>query len=752
MKKFFKPASYFSFIITFAIPTLIVCMALIFTSMINFNSAKSSVQNSVHSTLSHMSQLAETKILSVIETTKMVKNIPVLRKNLEDANAIADDSLIEHLNSIKSSYDFVDDIFIFNKNTDTICSSNGIYNCEDFFKNEYIYENYDYSYWNDFQFYKSTDYRILSPTIVFKGNKSDVILPIVFRRANDIHMRNHIIYNIKLSHIINFSQVENTFGSSIYLLNKYTNDVFSPSQVETIDLPEGLLKSLRNATSKSFNYNLDGKRVIVNSYSPNNTMIGYTYFSVTDRSVITNSLLPGIITTLMVIIFFLSCAFFTLRRNTNKLYTPLTNIDDILSNIIKDKNLSEKQNILESIISHAHNLQQLKNSYSLILPCAQERFIVNYLNSTDFYIDKDKNEFLKNSLPFPYDFYAVVVIRLTPTAAMFDLYNTEDYKNFQSGFYSIIKDIFSAKFPMTYTLPSDNETLYIILNFEKLENYNTIEELLAETYDLLRYDSEYIDIAIGKSDVVKGFDNLIKGHKEAINSLMPYFESSYSINLKTQHNHKYKFDSKMEFNLYSELISGNRNAVYTLLDNIFEQNADITPEARKQLYTSILNIILKIIRKRELPYNDNRLDFEILNDHLKQPLNKIHEKTMELINFVVSAIEQTTSKTEKNNISCIITYIQEHLDFADISLEYLANNFHMSPSNISLLIKSELGIGFHQYLTTLRINKAQKLLKETNKTIETISLECGFNSTQTFYRTFKKTTGQTPTVFRKNAL
>jgi YesN/AraC family two-component response regulator len=48
-----------------------------------------------------------------------------------------------------------------------------------------------------------------------------------------------------------------------------------------------------------------------------------------------------------------------------------------------------------------------------------------------------------------------------------------------------------------------------------------------------------------------------------------------------------------------------------------------------------------------------------------------------------------------------------------------------------------------------RIEKAKQLLKETQETVQDISVQVGYVYTMSFIRVFKKTTGLTPGEYRK---
>ena len=56
-----------------------------------------------------------------------------------------------------------------------------------------------------------------------------------------------------------------------------------------------------------------------------------------------------------------------------------------------------------------------------------------------------------------------------------------------------------------------------------------------------------------------------------------------------------------------------------------------------------------------------------------------------------------------------------------------------------------------KYLTGLRMNRAEELLRSTDWPVKRISEECGFNDPFYFIKAFKKFAGQTPSTYRKEA-
>lgn len=95
----------------------------------------------------------------------------------------------------------------------------------------------------------------------------------------------------------------------------------------------------------------------------------------------------------------------------------------------------------------------------------------------------------------------------------------------------------------------------------------------------------------------------------------------------------------------------------------------------------------------------------------------------------------------------IMRYIQSH--YKDVTLEELAENFHLSTPYLSKYIKEHTGITFQETVKKARMKKARSMLRETNQTVESIAADVGYETVEHFNRLFKKTYGMTPVQFRR---
>ncbi|TQF70204.1 helix-turn-helix domain-containing protein [Pseudoalteromonas luteoviolacea] len=87
----------------------------------------------------------------------------------------------------------------------------------------------------------------------------------------------------------------------------------------------------------------------------------------------------------------------------------------------------------------------------------------------------------------------------------------------------------------------------------------------------------------------------------------------------------------------------------------------------------------------------------------------------------------------------------------ELSLNKLSKAIGVSENHISETLSQKLKTNFFQFVNGYRIAAAEKLLQETDKRISTIQYEVGFNSKSTFNTAFKKSTGLTPSLYRKKS-
>jgi AraC-like DNA-binding protein len=113
-----------------------------------------------------------------------------------------------------------------------------------------------------------------------------------------------------------------------------------------------------------------------------------------------------------------------------------------------------------------------------------------------------------------------------------------------------------------------------------------------------------------------------------------------------------------------------------------------------------------------------------------------------------SAIMTDVQRQNKNKFVHIARYKMHENFSVSLDMEEMARDLNVSYTWFRKAFKETMGIAPNQYHLNIRIEKACKLLKETDLTVTEIAYNLGFESEFYFSRIFKKKTGVAPGRFR----
>lgn len=97
------------------------------------------------------------------------------------------------------------------------------------------------------------------------------------------------------------------------------------------------------------------------------------------------------------------------------------------------------------------------------------------------------------------------------------------------------------------------------------------------------------------------------------------------------------------------------------------------------------------------------------------------------------------------------SYIQQHYDDANISLNSVAASVNLSPNHFSSIFSQEMGKTFVEYLTFVRMEKAKELLRTSSLKSSEIAYAVGYKDAHYFSYLFKKNQDCTPKEYRQRA-
>lgn len=154
--------------------------------------------------------------------------------------------------------------------------------------------------------------------------------------------------------------------------------------------------------------------------------------------------------------------------------------------------------------------------------------------------------------------------------------------------------------------------------------------------------------------------------------------------------------------------------------------------------------------------DEDYFKFKYLFSEIKKELDSSKPRYLNPISQLVElafiyffALDQENLKDEDDVATKITYYLQSNYRFTQkVTLDEIAKYVGYSKFYTSSMFHKQYGMTIQEFIVTLRIEYAKKLIIETNYSMTEIIMECGFTSTSNFYSKFVKYVGCSPLQFR----
>ena len=206
--------------------------------------------------------------------------------------------------------------------------------------------------------------------------------------------------------------------------------------------------------------------------------------------------------------------------------------------------------------------------------------------------------------------------------------------------------------------------------------------------------------------------------------------------------------------IYQAFRGGNHQLVLELIKVLFDKL-----EASDQItfrYVQAISINIAVIAAQVLVENHIVQDGKSVYIFW-QPLlecsstSELREKlNLCLTRMTQSAIEKGQGR-KRQIAESIVRYLRDHLS-EDINMNNITSVVHFNASYLSVLFKEEMGETISDFLSRIRIERAQQLLRDPQIKIYEVAALAGFQTPSYFSNLFKKATGLTPAEFRERGL
>jgi two-component system response regulator YesN len=375
------------------------------------------------------------------------------------------------------------------------------------------------------------------------------------------------------------------------------------------------------------------------------------------------------------------------------------------------------------------------------------RIIKNEIGAREF---KEKDEILKLNLSDVEMRVAVLALCFTQSSM------PEEENSMELLLFSILEICEKSIEPQNNCIVFRDFQEHIVFIFKGPEQdlsliHDTLQKCIQNIIDSL---SVKVSVAVGNMilsvrNIHLSYENALKGldYKivAGINKVIIYDE----INKKLE-----KCASKIhiKFDLINNLISTvDKDGLISYIELLFleieDKIEDVSPEFLRNISGRIIIGILNELRvcRHDADRELNMYDYSIMNKiNTADDISILKELVISMACKAVDLIIDLNGRKHSRLVNEIIEYVDENYKDQNISLKILEDKMKISAVHIGRTFKAETGEHFTYYLNKVRVEKARKLLLETDLKIKEISETVGFNNIAYFYTIFKKYTNLNP--------
>lgn len=133
----------------------------------------------------------------------------------------------------------------------------------------------------------------------------------------------------------------------------------------------------------------------------------------------------------------------------------------------------------------------------------------------------------------------------------------------------------------------------------------------------------------------------------------------------------------------------------------------------------------------------------------KTPLLDEHDQVVGVAGVMYPIETPREQETRFGQLAPAVHFAEQNFR-EQISIAEMAERCSLSSSHFNRLFRSLLKMSPSEYLLSLRVQEARRMLADPSKSLANISVSAGFFDQSHFSKRFKKATGLTPTEYRKS--
>ncbi|MFC2088477.1 two-component regulator propeller domain-containing protein [Calditrichota bacterium] len=143
------------------------------------------------------------------------------------------------------------------------------------------------------------------------------------------------------------------------------------------------------------------------------------------------------------------------------------------------------------------------------------------------------------------------------------------------------------------------------------------------------------------------------------------------------------------------------------------------------------------------PFEARELKIRVKN--LIEQRRKLREKFSHLIDLKPEDI--SASSMDEQLLQRLLAVFEDHIEEPDFTTEELAREVGLSRMHLNRKLQALINLSTHDFIRTLRLQRAAQLLSNASGTVSEIAYKVGFNNLSHFSKAFRKHYGKLPSEF-----
>lgn len=420
-------------------------------------------------------------------------------------------------------------------------------------------------------------------------------------------------------------------------------------------------------------------------------------------------------------------------------------------------------NYLTKMISNAlHALQQERRNQEIIehgRPAMIENFFLELVHSSGDearYHLSTYPDYLNLNLEFR--LFQAAIIRIENAAEIKKEYGVLKYHVHLMELSDMLKDAFSSEFELTYILSGLNGL--IVLLGHNYSNAKYFQLAAAEIFTRISdtFQNHLLKLNIGIGNIVKYLWDLPISYENASRALEYcfFFPQKNIFDIRDtlrKEMPRELFSTQQEEQLIQLLCKKDLPEIRNWIQK-FSENLLTSYQTKHLVFIriySVLGRILKFLYEMDIDAQDIEHEIAAVYSRLDQftVSSEIFNWLYQICAITCRKLDSSVQSYHEQMCISVTDYIQSHYGETTLCLGDIAAHVNVSPAHLSALYKKNRGENITDVITSIRIDAACQMLKNTKNSLKEISEKVGYTNQYYFSSCFKKRTGMTPTVYRE---